>query len=158
MNTPRNTNRWSEEMTLEAMGLIAKSNVPTQMSIHQEPTLSLSEESRAILRKIADVLNNKYKTTLTEYSISNRYKEFYMSDEQRKARNERKREAKLKKKEKNTPNVMSGAQVVVDARHPTTSPSSATNIDVIQVVVKCSRLINDGALTKQELMTLLNMI
>ena len=100
MKTPRNTNRWSEEMTLEAMGLIAKSNVPSQMSIHQEPTLSLSEESRAILRKIADVLNNKYKTTLTEYSISNRYKEFYMSNEQREARNERKREAKLKKKEK----------------------------------------------------------
>ena len=154
MKTPRNTNRWSEEMTLEAMGLIAKSNVPTQMSIHKEPTLSLSEESRAILRKIADVLNNKYKTTLTEYSISNRYKEFYMSDEQRKARNERKREAKLKKKEKNTPNVTSS----VDTSHSATSTSSATNIDVIQVVVKCSRLINDGALTKQELMTLLNMI
>lgn len=154
MNTPRNTNRWSDEMTIEAMGLIAKSNVPTQMSIHQEPTLSLSEESRAILRKIADVLNNKYKTTLTEYSISNRYKEFYMSDEQREARNERKREAKLKKKEKNTPSVTSS----VDASHSTTSPSSTTNIDVIQVVVKCSRLINDGALTKQELITLLNMI
>jgi hypothetical protein len=154
MKTPRNTNRWSETMTLEAMGLIAKSNVPTQMSIHQEPTLSLSEESRAILRKIADVLNNKYKTTLTEYSISNRYKEFYMSDEQRAARDERKRKAKLKKKEKNTPNVTSS----VEASLPNESPSSATNIDVIQVVVKCSRLINDGALTKQELITLLNMI
>jgi len=95
MKTPRNTNRWSEEMTLEAMGLIAKSNVPSQMSIHQEPTLSLSEESRAILRKIADVLNNKYKTTLTEYSISNRYKEFYMSNEQREASSRRKKKTHL---------------------------------------------------------------
>ena len=81
-----------------------------------------------------------------------------MSDEQREARNQRKREAKLKKKEKNTPNVMSISQGVVDANHPTKPPSSATNIDVIQVVFKCSRLINDGALTKQELITLLNMI
>ena len=159
MNTPRNHNRWTEAMTIEAMGRIASANIPTKTSKYGEPTLDTTFDSLASLQEIADILNDKYQTTLTPRSIIGRYQYVSSTEEQREAKLERRRQSRRRKKEAATPTVTSGQQVVVEVARTVEDPVPAPPyIDVVEVVVRCSRLINDGAVTKQELMNLLNMI
>jgi len=159
MNTPRNHNRWTEAMTIEAMGRIASANVPKNKSRHGEPTLDTTESSLALLQEIADILNDKYQATLTPRSLIGRYQYVSSTEEQRQAKLARRRESRRKKKENTTPTIFSGDEVVVEVTRPVEEPAPAPPyIDVLEVVVRCSRLINDGAVTKQELINLLNMI
>tara|TARA_Y100000992_G_scaffold297758_1_gene261804 strand:+ start:504 stop:983 length:480 start_codon:yes stop_codon:yes gene_type:complete len=159
MNTPRNHNRWTEAMTIEAMGRVASANIPTKTSKYGEPTLDTTFNSLAALQEIADILNDKYQTSLTPRSIIGRYQYVSSTEEQRQAKLERRRKSRRLKKKANTANVTSGEQFVVEVARTIEEPSPAPPyIDVVEVVVRCSRLISDGAVTKQELMNLLNMI
>lgn len=129
----RNHNSWTDEMTDRAMNLIRNMKVPTTINRHGEKVIKMTKKNTQVMKTIAIVLNKDFGSTLTDRSVANKFHYHNMTEEQ-KARAKRRYI-----KERNTV--------------PLVLPPVIGTSDVI---IRCAKLVGEGKMTNEELLTVID--
>ena len=149
----RNHNSWSNRMTEQAMNLIRNMKIPTTTNKYGEPTIKVTKHSEASLNTIATFLNKEFGTTVTSRAVANKFHYEQMTKEQKMRARQRFMESKarkmeLEKQKEQTTEIMELEFTSEEKTTPTTG--------VAQVIIRCARLVSEGKMTNEDLLTVID--
>ena len=151
----RNHNSWNEEMVDRAENLIRNMKVPITTNRYGEKLISMTNKTTQVMKTIAIILNKEFGTTLTGNAVANKFHYEHMTPEQKETARKRYEQNKLRKLEANRLTLSQQTSITTDSS--TEEPDEKKPvIGVSEVIIRCARLVGEGKMTNQELLTVID--